>query len=276
MPLRKRVTPLNYLVERRRGYIDPQEYDYPPHSTAKSALERFAPNCTCCSPGCFCWKAVEGPRLDVVLFTSTSHAKHSVEIYDRRAGTRPHAAGLSNEPYCQNCGLSQCLRDDTSPLRRRHSGISPPGSGCMGSLPVPNSNSLPYQLDYPVRSPSSPVSWPFLRRSLGLTTSSSLQEDEEQLNSTNSVLGPLGALIAELRSRPASAQIRTPFPFPMPREHKAEFTRQDMRQTWAHWIRARGRRRGEKQGQVGESDEVIVLNAESEHKWRCAEMHGWI
>jgi hypothetical protein len=237
---RTRGNPLAYPPERRQGFIDPREHDYPPFSPGHPFGGKRR-NCTCCSPGCSC-------------------------CVDRNVP--PHSA------------KSHVLRRSPAVKHRRYSVPSSPWSAWSITYHDPHSRSLPNRLEYPSRSPTSPVSWPFLRHSTASSQDDDHDHDHNHETSTQrssgSILGPLGALIAELNSSPATAQIRTPFPFPVPHEHRDEFTQQDMRQLWAHWVRKRGCRDGEGRGEVERGKSRLVTSEVDDAGWRCAEVHGWI
>ena len=165
-----------------------------------------------------------------------------------------------------------------SEAARRYSVPSPPWRGSSIDLSGPKSASLPTDLDLIGRRHVPYVSWPFLREE---------NETADELGTVNnlfaananSVLGPLGALIAELHSRPKSADVHTQWAQPASeQQYKEDFTIQDMRHIWAHWVVARGQRRDERRGEVHSGQGVTLQHAEQEYgdQWKSAEMHGWI
>lgn len=159
-----------------------------------------------------------------------------------------------------------------------------------GNLP---SSSLPTRSIHFPKKTAPPVSWPFLRDYFaddefddedGDESRSQLSNEEESKKEIHdeeikdgSVLGPLGALITELTARPKSdVKMRRPIPFPVPRAHNSEFTCQDMRRTWAHWVQKReGQDDGKERGEVrGGSIRLGEVNAHE--KWESARLYGWL
>lgn len=239
MPLRRRVSPPECPVEKRQGYIDPREHDHPPFSPGHP-FSKHEPGCVCCSPGClYCEKH-----------------KHKKQ---------PHTVQLATTTSLQVLGR---VRSSSVPSPRWADNTN----RTLAEVISPRSNSFPSNY---IQSPrlviEPPISWPFLRDE---SESDDIGEETESANS-NSVLGPLGALIAELHSRPPTATVRTPFPFAMPHE---EFTREDMRHVWAHWIMIRKQKREERQGRVHVGIGRMVEGQQSSHARtrKCADVHGWI
>ena len=236
MPLKRRRTPPSYPPEKRQGYIDPREHDDPPFPPGHPFGNRSF-GCVCCTPGCSC-----------------CHGGHLQNVVSRDFKPR-HTSERKG---------------------RRYSVPSPPWSGLSTEIPGPKSASLPTYLDKPVRSLTTPTSWPFLRTTAPDSYDGTTCETPTERNHHgNSVLGPLGALIAELHSTTSSAQLHASHTFFEAREGH-ELNTKDMRQIWAHWIRARGQKRDERRGMVQRGRGSITLVGDAGEQWRCAEVHGWI
>jgi hypothetical protein len=245
---RARVNPPTYSPERRRGYIDPREHDDPPFSPGHPFKNKKG-DCIYCSPGRFPYKDKDDLRPHTMKWPCLTTME----------GNR--SFGLRQKPEVE---------------QRRY--LVP--SGLRSASPIacrdPHSRSLPNQLVSPCRSPITPVSWPFLR--LSASSKDRLIDDHESRSkhSNRSTLGPLGALIAELNSRPASAHVITPFFFLVLHERRDDFTQQDMRQIWAHWVMKRGCKGGEGRGEVRGSGARLVEVETDRSNWASAALHGWI
>ena len=201
MLLRRRGSLPVYPIEKRGGYIDPREHDCPPFSPGHP-FSKHDSGYVCCSPGCLC---------------CTTHKEYEKQ---------PHSARMATATPLQALGRA---RSNSLPNPR----LADITNRALAEVTSPRSNS--FESHY-VQSPrlvaEPPVSWPFLRDG---SESDDVDEETESANS-NSVLGPLGALIAELHSRPTNAKVRTPLPFAVAHE---EFTSENMRHVWAHWIMIR-------------------------------------